>query len=473
MGNRLISVKHKASVPILVFMMLACVVADLAALKKNQLLPFSEFVEKAKAAGLRREGAYEYLRQLTAIGPRLPGSLQAAAAVELMRQKLTDLGLDLVTLEAVSVQRWVRGAIHEARIAQSALTGTRALKITALGGSVATPETGLSAPVLQVASFEELHKKGGEAKDKIVFYNKAMDRSYLDTFQAYGEAGPYRTQGAIEAAKEGALAVLVRSLTLRIDDFPHTGMLRYAPGVARIPAAAISTSDADFLAHLLEKDPGLVINLNLECEELAPVISANVLGQITGAERPKEIILLGAHLDSWDLGTGAHDDGAGCAQVLEALSLIKDLGLAPRRSVRGVLFMNEEFGGSGGRDYAGQENRKKEKHLVAIESDRGGFLPLGFSAGGSASALSKLKTWEPTFKPLGLISGIQPGGGGVDIGPLAAQGVCIIGLITDSQRYFDVHHSALDVLSSVNPRELELGAIALAALAYVLAQEGI
>jgi len=473
MENRQISLKHKAYLPILLFITLAHVVADLAAQEKNQVLPFSEFVEKARVAGLRREGAYDYLRQLTAIGPRLTGSPQAAAAVELMRQTFTDLGLDLVALEPVSVQRWVRGAIHDARITQSAMPGTRALAITALGGSVPTPGAGLSAPVLQVGSFEELHKRGGEAKDKIVFYNKPMDRTYLDTFQAYGETGQYRTQGAIEAAKEGALAVLVRSLTLRIDDFPHTGMLRYAPGVTRIPAAAISTNDAEFLSHLLEKEPGLVINLNLECEELPPVISANVFGQMTGVEKPKEIILLGAHLDSWDLGTGAHDDGAGCAQVLEALSLIKSLGLAPRRSVRGVLFMNEEFGGSGGRDYAAQENRKKEKHLAAMESDRGGFLPLGFSAGGNASVFNKLKTWEAYFKPLGLISGIRPGGGGVDIGPLAARGACTIGLTTDSQRYFDVHHSALDVLSSVNPRELELGAIAMAALAYFLAQEGI
>jgi carboxypeptidase Q len=473
MENRPISSRNKPCLPILVFITLVFVVADLAAQVKNQSLPFSEFVEKAKAAGLRREGAYEYLRQLTAIGPRLTGSPQAAAAVELMRQNLTDLGLDLVTLEPVSVQHWVRGAINEARITQSAMTGTRPLAITALGGSVPTPEAGLSAPVLEVGSFEELHKRGKEAKEKIVFYNRPMDRTHLDTFQAYGEASQYRTQGAIEAAKEGALAVLVRSLTLRIDDFPHTGMLRYEPGVTRIPAAAISTSDAEFLAHLLEKEPGPVIYLNLECRELAPAISANVLGQMTGAEKPKEIILLGAHLDSWDLGTGAHDDGAGCAQVLEALSLIKNLRLAPRRSIRGVLFMNEEFGGTGGRDYALQENRKKEKHLAAIESDRGGFLPLGFSAGGNASALSRLKTWEAHLKPLGLISGIRPGGGGVDIGPLAAQGASTIGLTTDSQRYFDVHHSALDVLSSVNPRELELGAIAMAALAYFLAQEGI
>jgi carboxypeptidase Q len=473
MEIRQISLRNKACLPILVLITLVFAVADLRPQEKNQSLPFSEFVEKAKAAGLRREGAYDYLRQLTAVGPRLTGSPQAAAAVELMRRNLSDLGLDLVTLEPVSVQRWVRGAIHDARITQSAMTGTRTLTITALGGSVPTPEAGLSAPVLEVGSFEELHKRGGEAKDKIVFYNRPMDRTYLDTFQAYEEASPYRTQGAIEAAKEGALAVLVRSLTLRIDDFPHTGLLRYAPGVTRIPAAAISTSDAEFLAHLLEKEPGLVIHLNLDCEELAPVISANVLGQMTGVEKPKEIILLGAHLDSWDLGTGAHDDGAGCAQVLEALSLIKTLGLAPRRSIRGVLFMNEEFGGSGGKDYAAQENRKKEKHLAAIESDRGGFLPLGFSAGGNTSVLSRLKNWEAYFKPLGLISGFRLGGGGVDIGPLAAQGACTIGLTPDSQRYFDVHHSALDVLSSVNPRELELGAIAMAALAYFFAQEGI
>jgi hypothetical protein len=242
--------------------------------------------------------------------------------------------------------------------------------------------------------------------------------------------------------------------------------------VPQIPAAAVSTLDAEFLSRLLKAEPEIVANLKLSCRSMTSVPSANVVGQLTGLEFPQEIVLLGAHLDSWDIGTGAHDDGAGCVQVVEALRLIKGLNLRPKRTIRIVLFMNEEFGATGGRDYARSEMRKEERHLVAFEADRGGFLPLGLGFSGDPEKIKKIQSYQPLFNLMGDFW-IRPGGGGGDIAPLSEQGALMGGLIPDAQRYFDVHHSANDVLAAVNPRELELGAIALAIIAFVLAQEGI
>jgi hypothetical protein len=433
---------------------------------------YQELAEKIRTEGLRGEKAFGLLEALTkTVGPRLTGSPGAAAAVEFMRKHMQELGLE-TWLEPVTVQHWVRGDIEEAKIIEPGAMSPYPLSITALGWSIATPASGISALVCQAASFDELRRLGEKVKGKIVFFNKAMDRAYLDTFRSYGEAVPYRARGAVEAAKQGAVAVLVRSMTLRTDDDPHTGMVQYDPKVAKIPSAAISTLDADFLSELLQKHGSVVINLKLSCRELPPIPSANVVGQIRGTEWPDQIILLGGHLDSWDLGTGAHDDGAGCVQAIEALRLIKELGWKPKRSIRAVLFMNEEFGVTGGRDYARAERRKKEKHIAALESDRGGFLPMGLSVGGSPETFLKLEGLQNLLKPSGIVW-VRPGGGGGDIGSLAGQGAVLMSLVPDSQRYFDVHHSAQDILASVNPRELELGAIIMAIVSYVLAEEGL
>ncbi len=433
--------------------------------------PYLEVAEKILKKGLREEYAFTILEKLTSRGPRLPASPQAAAAVELMRQEMEGLGFDRVKLEPTIVERWVRGAKEEAKLVSSPF-GSVPLAICAIGGSIATLETGISAQVLEVHSFEELQKIKDKAEGKIVFFNRSMDPTLLDTFSAYGKAADQRVKGAVEAAKAGAVAALVRSLSTRVDDFPHTGMMRYDSKVAKIPAACISTKGANLLSEILKKDPSLTVYMKLNCRNLSPVTSYNVIGQITGSEKPNEIILLGGHLDSWDLGTGAHDDGAGCAHALEALRLIKELGLKPKRTIRAVLFMNEEFGGTGGRDYANTDNRKGEVHLAAIESDRGGFLPLGFGVGADPQKVKRLQKWEYLFKPLGMYW-MRRGGGGVDIAPLGKSGTITIGLIPESQRYFDVHHSARDVLETVNPRELELGAVAMAIFAYVMAQEGV
>jgi len=433
--------------------------------------PYLEITQKILHKGLTEEGAFALVEKITNAGPRLTGSPQAAAAVELMLQEMKDMGLDNVHLEPTRVQRWVRGSTEEGRLI-SALFGTLPLAICAIGGSIGTPAGGISGQVLEVQSFEELQELKEQAKGKIIFFNRAMDPTLLNTFTAYGRAADQRVSGATQAARFGALAVLVRSLTTRIDDYPHTGLMRYNPAGDQIPAACISTKGANLLSGLLKKDPSLQVSIRLSCRNLAPVISHNVIGQITGTEKPEEIILIGGHLDSWDLSPGAHDDAAGCAHSLEALRLFKDLRLVPKRTVRAVMFMDEEFGGTGGRDYAAAPNRKGEVHLAAIESDRGGFLPLGIGIGGDEKTFENLKKWEYLFQSFGMFW-LRRGGGGVDIAPLAESGTVLMSLIPDSQRYFDVHHSEKDVLSAVNPRELELGAVAMAVISYVLAQEGI
>jgi carboxypeptidase Q len=419
------------------------------------------------------EGAFELLRRITGVGPRLTGSPEATAAVDLARNMMAEMGLDAVHLESVTVNRWVRGEKEEAKIVDSASLGTIPLSVCALGGSVGTLGSGITAPVIEVKSLEEVDRLGTAVKGKIVFFNRPMDRGQTDPFAAYGGAADQRVDGAVSAARHGGVAVLVRSLTFRVDDFPHTGLMAYLDGVPRIPAAAISTSGAESLSALLKKEGAVSVYLKMGCRSLGPVQSANVVGEITGSEFPKEIILVGGHLDSWDLGTGAHDDGAGCAASLEALRLIKDLGLRPKRTIRAVFFIDEEFGGTGGRYYARAGERKGEKHLVAMESDRGGFLPVGIAAGGSRTGiLRRLRAWRGLFEPLGVMR-FGPGGGGVDIGPLIEQGTVPVAVVPNAQPYFDVHHSAHDVLSSVHPRELEFTAVILATLAYILAQEGI
>ncbi len=432
---------------------------------------YAAAAESIRTAGLRSEHAYKLLERLTTeVGPRLTGSPQAAAAVALTRAMMDELGFE-TWLEPIMVQHWVRGT-ESAAIVRLAGQKAPALAITALGFSVPTPAGGITAPVVEVRSFEELRALGPAVRGRIVFFNVSMDPTPMDTFQGYGGAVLYRSEGASEAARQGAAAVLVRSVTLRTDDHPHAGMVAYDPKLPKIPAAAVSTLGADALSALLKKAGSVEIRLELACRELDPTPSANVVGQIRGTEKPDEVVLVGGHLDSWDLGTGAHDDGAGCVQAIEALRLIRETGLKPKRTIRAVMFMNEEFGASGGRDYAAADRRKAERHIAALESDRGGFLPIGFGIGGTREQFARLEAWGDLLKPSGILW-IGPGGGGADTGPLAASGTVLMGFVPDSQKYFDVHHSSLDVLSSVHPRELELGAIVMAIFAYVVAQEGI
>lgn len=439
--------------------------------RRASALSYSEIAETIRVEGLKSEGAFIMLERLLQAAPRrLTGSPGYSAAAAAMLGEMKNLGLE-TWLEPVSVEHWTRGTLAEAIVREPDRTETRQLRIAALGLSVPTPDQGIDAPVVEVATFDELQAMASAVRGKIVFFNHPMNPALMDTFAAYGEAAAYRTRGASEAAKLGAAAVLVRSLTLRRDDAPHTGMVGYDPAAPKIPAAALSTLDADWLSVRWHKNNGLRMSLRLNCRDLGSAESSIVVGQWPGAERPDEIILLGAHLDSWDLGAGAHDDGAGCAQCLEAIRLILASGVKPKRTIRIALYPNEEFGASAGLAYARSPRRRGEKHIAAMESDRGGFLPIGFGLG-TGQAFERLKSWEGLLKPSG-IQWVRPGGGGADIGPLAEQGTVLMGFIPDNQRYFDYHHSAADVLAAVHPRELELGAIVTAIMALVVSEEGI
>ncbi|MDZ7264868.1 MAG: M20/M25/M40 family metallo-hydrolase [candidate division KSB1 bacterium] len=417
--------------------------------------------------------AYSMLKELCYdIGPRLCGSPQTAAAVEWGRQTMMKLGFDNVHLQPVMVPHWERGKMAEAAIINSSIVGTVPISIAALGGSVATPEMGIVAEVIEVQSLKEVAGLGKKAQGKIIFYNRPMNPKTMNTFAAYGGAVDQRTLGAIEAAKVGAVAALVRSVTTRLDKVPHAGLLHYDETVPKIPGAAISTVDSDLLSKLIKQEKNVRVRMRLDCRSYPPIQSFNVIGEITGTEKPAEVVLIGGHLDSWDVGHGAHDDGAGCVQAIEALRLLKALGLQPMRTIRAVLFMCEEFGVYGGRAYADSARHSNIRHLAAIEADRGGFVPRGFDVSGDPPAIEKIQKWAHLFQHLDAADIFQ-GGGGADIAPLKELGALTIGLIVDHHRYFDYHHSANDVFEAVNERELELGAAAMAILAYVLAMEGL
>ena len=421
--------------------------------------------------GLREQGAYTTLEKLLSVGPRLTGSAQADAAVRLMAEHMTALGFEKVRTEPVTVGHWVRGAVEEGRILPTG-SGAIPVKVRAIGNSIATPPGGLTAGIVEVRSIAEAERLGDRARGKIVFYNGAMDPTPLDTFSAYGGAVSQRSLGAFAAAKVGAVAAVVRSISTAVNDDPHTGTMDDGPPVPKIPAVTISTAAADRLDALLRSDPDARLFIRTSCATLPPVLSHNVMGELTGSGKPDEVIVVGGHIDSWDLSVGAHDDGSGCAQAIEAVRLLRELGLRPKRTIRVVLYMDEENGGTGGRDYARSDARKAERHIAAIESDRGGFLPLGFGVSATGETLARIRGWEPLMQRVGL-QWIRPGGGGVDIGPLAESGTILIALVPDSQRYFDVHHSGIDTIDKVNPRELQLGANAMALMAWLLSEEGI
>uniref|UniRef100_UPI004040734E M20/M25/M40 family metallo-hydrolase n=1 Tax=Pontibacter sp. H259 TaxID=3133421 RepID=UPI004040734E len=418
--------------------------------------------------------SYEDLRYLTKnIGARLSGSPQAAAAVEWGKQVMNKMGLDRVYVQEVMVPYWVRGDKEIGRII-SGKVGSTEVNIAALGSSVGTGESGITAEVVEVHNFEELEKLGKKkVKGKIVFFNRAFDNTHVHTMNSYRDAVDQRGGGPVAAAKLGAVAVIVRSMANEIQDVPHTGNTRYQDDVTKIPSAAISTKGAEILSKQLKNDPDLKFYMRMTCENLPEVLSYNVIGEIKGTEKPDEIIVVGGHLDSWDLGEGAHDDGTGVVQSMEVLRLFKELGIKPKRTIRAVLFMNEENGLRGGRKYAEEAKAKGEKHIAAIESDAGGFTPRGFGIDGNDAQYAKTQTWRPLLEPYGLHD-LSRGGGGADIGPLKGQGtVALIGFKPDSQRYFDYHHTDIDTFETVNRREMQLGAASMASLVYLISQYGL
>ncbi len=435
----------------------------------------AEVLKKIYKTSLTNGKSYDWLNYLSnQIGGRLSGSLNAEKAVNYTKEELDKLGLDKVWLQPVMVPKWVRGFKEYAYI-ESEKGKTTTVNVCALGGSVATPALGLKAHVVEVKSFEELKTLGKEnIEGKIIFYNRPMQADLVNTFEAYGGCVNQRYKGAVEASKYGAVGVIVRSMNLRLDDLPHTGSMTYddLPVADRIPSAAISTNDAELLSTMLKLNKSLKFYFKQNCKQFKDVLSYNVIGQITGSEFPNEYMIVGGHLDSWDLGDGSHDDGAGVVQSMDVLRLLKASGIKPKRSIRVVLFMNEENGLRGGKKYAEVAKQKGEKHVFALESDAGGFTPRGFSFDCNDASFNQVLSWQPLFKPY-LIHYFEKGGSGADVGPLKTKTNVLAGLRPDSQRYFDHHHASNDTFDAVNKRELELGAATMTALVYLFDKYGV
>jgi hypothetical protein len=418
--------------------------------------------------------SYDWLNHLTnQIGGRLSGSLNAERAIKWAKEELDTLPLDSVWLQTVMVPKWVRGTFEYANI-ESSPGNTINVNICALGGSIATPSVGIRANVIEVNQIDELAKLGKDKiKGKIVFFNRPMQADLINTFKAYGGAVDQRYNGAAEAAKYGALAVIVRSLNFRLDDYPHTGVMSYGdlPINKRIPAAAISTNDAELLSSMIALNPKLRFFIKQNCKNYPEVKSHNVIAQINGEVSPEKIILVGAHLDSWDLGDGAHDDGAGVVQSMEVMRLMSQKGFRPKNTIRVVLFANEENGLKGAKAYSKNVKKSKEQHLLALESDTGGFSPRGFNFDTKEKYLKRILSWKPYFDPY-YIHLFEGSGSGADVNLLKGSALVLAGLKTDSQRYFIHHHSEMDTFDQINKRELEMGAATMAALVYLTDQLG-
>ena len=434
-----------------------------------------QMIKKIFDSSLSNSKSYELLDYLSnEIGGRLSGSLNAKRAVEWGRDELKNIGFDKVWLQEVMVPKWVRGPKEFALIETQPGT-TFNVDVCALGGSVATPSVGIKANVIEVHDFEELKELGKDKIDgKIIFFNRPMQPNLINTFQAYGEAVNQRTSGAAEAVKYGAIGVIIRSMSLRLDDYPHTGTMSYGslPPSKRIPAAAISTNAAEKLSNLLKINPNLKFLLRQQCKQFKDVMSHNVIAEIKGSVYPDEIILVGGHLDSWDIGDGSHDDGAGIVQSMDVVNILKNIGYKPKRTIRVVLFMNEENGLRGAKKYFEVSKRNNLNHIFALESDAGGFTPRGFSFTSNTENFSVIKNWKYLFDPY-LIQSFEIGGSGADISLLKTNNNVLAGLRPDSQRYFDYHHAASDTFDAINKRELELGTFAMTSLIYLFDKYGI
>jgi len=405
------------------------------------------------------------------IGHRMTGSAAAEKAAFWIKQQLENLHADKVYFQPVIVPHWIRGGKDEAYL-QLPNRSPIQLDILALSPSVATDGI-LSASVIEVTSWEALHQLNKEeVTGKIIFFNRSMDTKILHTFDAYLAIADQRYLGAVEAAKKGAAAILIRSLTLSQDDYPHTGAMLYKEGIKKIPAAALSLNSADRLSSALKTNPQLKVQLQTNGQILPNIQSNNVIAELKGSDFPEEVLSIGAHIDSWDVGEGASDDGTGIVQAIEALRLFKMLGIQPRRTIQFVFYMNEEAGAHGGIEYAKLAQKSNNHYLAAIESDAGGFLPVGFRADGQPQSLQKLQKYLKALSPYGMAD-LQTNQRGVDIAPMKDIATLLLSLNCDDHRLFDVHHSAKDTFEKLNRREVALGAAAMAALAYIINQNGL
>lgn len=424
----------------------------------------AEILKSIYTTALTQNQGYEWLEELTEIGPRLTGSPQANEAVYHFQKIADSLGFN-TTLQPVTVPQWVRGDQEQAYYTND---GSKVvLNPCALGGSIATDKKGLKAPLFEITSFDQLDTLTNELEGKIAFYNIPMNPAFINTFHAYSNAAKQRYIGAVDASKKGAVGVVIRSLSATINDYPHTGSMTYTGAEVKIPAMAISTADAEKLSADLKKSSDVEFFMKMNCEMRDSVQSYNLVAEIKGSEKPDEVIVIGGHIDSWDLGTGAHDDGAGCMHSVEAVWLLQKLNLMPTRTVRVVFFMNEEFGLNGAREYAEISKQEGVNHVIAIESDAGGFTPRGISMVAPDSIIDRIKELRPLFEPYGLHQFMQ-NGSGADISQLHRPDLVMLGLRPDDHRYFDIHHSSMDVLSEVSPRELEMGSATLASFIYLL-----
>lgn len=443
-------------------------------LTPSPIAAYADVAMKIITTARADRGAYAKLAQLTdTIGARLSGSPQLDKAIEWAVATMKADGHEVRT-EKVMVPHWVRGIEEGALVKPS----PRALRLIGLGGTVPTPKGGITAEVVVVTSWDELEAKKDTIKGKIVLYNVALppySASNASGGSGYGDVAPFRGVGPSRAAKHGAVAVLVRSVTAHSLRTPHTGSLFYLPDMPRIPAAAVTVEDALLISRLAATGP-VTVKLRLDNKTLPDAVSANVIGELRGREKPDEIVVISGHLDSWDVGQGAHDDGAGCVMMMQAITILKKLGLQPRRTIRVVLWTNEENGVRGGKAYAKEHAAELPKHVFAFEADSGGFPPIGFSLEMKqdtkpehvAKVTSRLAEVARLVESIGVRSA-HAGHSGADVSQMVAGGVVASGLMTDWRTYFDYHHTEADTLDKVDPAILADGVAASAVLAYVIA----
>ena len=439
-----------------------------AAIEHSVAAPYRDVAARIVAAARADRGAYDKLSELTdRIGHRLSGSPELDRAIAWAVQTMTAEGLEVHT-EKVMVPHWVRGAEDAAIVKPIA----RPLAVLGVGDGVATPKGGITAPVVVVHDWDDLAAKADQVKGAIVLFDVPMPPWTEEHGSGYGDVIGYRLHGPSRAAKLGAAGMLIRALTNHSLRTPHTGTLLYDAGVPKIPAGELSVEDADLLARLAAKGP-VTVHLHLEAQMLPDAPSANVIGELRGREAPDEVVVIGGHLDSWDVGQGAHDDGTGVVTMMETLHVLRSLGLRPRRTIRVVLFTNEENGTAGGKAYAAQHAAELGKTVLALESDSGGFAPRGFTVRGrDDAATARLEAHvaqiEKLLGALG-VKKLDAGFGGSDIEPMAPAGVPQVGLVVDNRTYFDIHHTEADTLDKVDPAQLADDVAAVAVLAYIAA----
>jgi len=416
--------------------------------------------------------AYHNLEYLTKNFPgRLIGSPNSIAGLKFFKDYFMRLGVDTVYLQEFKSHSW---ACDSSSVTMLKENGSEfPLRTDALGTSLSTPKTGIIAEVIEVQGLEELEKLGTEKiSGKIVFFNRPMKDTFINTFEAYGDAVDQRAHGPAEAAKYGAAGAIVRSMTTSLDDFPHTGSSRFKENDVRIPALAISTMAANRLSQELKENPKTKVRIFVAARDLPEITTYNLVAEIRGKVKPEEAIIIGGHIDSWFNTAGAHDDGAGCVMTSDVIRIFKEMKIPNKRTIREVIFMDEEMFQSGGKAYADFIAQSGTKPYVALESDEGAFTPESFTVDASDSIVRNVQNFQKLLEPYG-IRYIKKGGGGVDIYPLKKSGIPLISYVTDPQRYFDMHHSANDTFDKINYRELNMGIGCITTLVYLIDKYGV